>query len=421
MRFTQNKLTPVQAAKVAEILPQHILGSTLGFESQEDIKQGYEIVRAAHLGTSGGELRCLRGILSKIRNMMDDPYRYETKEKIGAVPKSKPRLGDRIVKCTIQQTEVLRDLHDLKGVRWASKTATRTEMLIAEADMPLVVQQLQDLYHEEIVPQQRRIISTVAKKLKLDGKTVTLTTDDNSASNDRLKCLAYVCSRANVPYVDTALTITDMVSMRHADAVISELKQLASMVAGANRICWSLISKLERLRGADQEVVSAAVLNYKLETELMSDEFMQDEPTAQQLMEIELEAVEAETPEKIELSDDGEGEGMNCFFAEESWGELEEYDESAYEDDEDDVDVDWFVYGSIANCLSLMDIPDEDERVHSLDGDDISFADQECRDAWCQEMKRMIEDLVDFDELDQADADRCFNEVLAIENMTSLV
>jgi len=204
--------------------------------------------------------------------------------------------------------------------------------------------------------------------------------------------------------------------MKHADAVISELKQLASMVAGSNRICWSLISKMERLRGADEEVVSAAVMSFRLESELISDDFTNKEPTAQELMEIELETAAPEEVKGIELSDDGEDEGPNCFFADEpEWGEYEE------EDLDDDVELEWFVYGAIANCLSLIDIPDEDERVHSLDGDDISFSNMECRDEWCQEMKGMIEDQVELNELDQADADLCFNEVLAIENMTSLV
>ena len=429
MKYRSSKLSPVQQAKAADILPENTHGCNIFFENADEMQRAYDIVRLAHFGCVGGELRCLRMLLGKLQSMIEDPYKYEMKDKTTR-RLFKPKQGEIAIECTRGQTQYLRDEVTLRGIRWASKHSQKSSFYIKEDKQEDLVSQLQDLWYEDSLPANRRVISTTARKLTVNGSPAKINHDDDVASMDRLKCLTYVLDKIGVEYNETARTVGDMVSMKHAGAIISELKILASMVRGSNRICWSLISKIERLRGVKNQ--QDHWINYQVETALRSNEaelsIDSDGPSAADLQAIEEEmtldlfedepspvavAVEENVIE-VQAEDD---EGPNCFFAEEeSWDEYDEED-----DMDDDLDVAWFVYGAIPNCLSLLEIPDEDERVHSLDGDDISFSDQECRDAWCQEIKGMIEDLVDFDELDQAEADLCFNEVLAIENMTTLV
>ena len=432
MKYRSSKLSPVQQAKAAVILPENTHGCNIFFENADEMQRAYDIVRLAQFGCAGGELRCLRMLLGKLQSMIEDPYRFEMRDKVTR-RLFKPKKGEIAIECTRGQTQYLRDEVTLRGIRWASKHSQKSSFYVKEDKQEDLVSQLQDLWYEDSLPANRRVISTTARKLTVNGSPAKINHDDDVASMDRLKCLTYVLDKIGVEYNGSARTVGDMVSMKHAGDVISELKILASMVRGSNRICWSLISKIERLRGVKNQ--QDQWINYQVETALMSNQaeltFDSDGPSAADLQAIEEEmtldlfeeepqpvavALEENEVQKVEIQADDD-EGPNCFFAEEeSW---DQYDED--DDFEDDVDLEWFVYGSIPNCLSLLEIPDEDERVHSLDGDDISFSSEDNRNAWCQELKGMIEDLVEFDELEQAEADLCFNEVLAIENSSSLV
>jgi len=424
MRFTHpQRLTPVQQSLAAEVIPTNVMGATLVYESKDAMSQSLTTLRSETLGGKAGRLRCLRSIIYRVEQMIENPHGYEHQP----VPTTllrcqKPEANDLVVTCTIQQTQYLRDVMQINEIRWASGSSKKSKFFVQESKIPELVQKMQDMYQDEILPQYRRVISTIAKKLGTVESPVIITSADSAASQDRLNCLAYACQKAGVPFDRHAVQLDKMISTKDLDPILDELKLIAALVAGSSRICWNLISKLERLRG--NVLTETAHAQFALEIELSKD--MMDGPSAWELEEAALyeEEIKEEPPvvepstesevDGIDMTDE-EDDGPNCFFADDQWEQYEETDL----DDEGDEDATWFVYMNISNCLSLLDIAD-DER-YQVDGDDISFKKEVERDEWCEEMRLAIEDLVEFDELDQEGADMCMQEINALDNMTSIL
>lgn len=399
-QYRSTRLTTAQSTLASEVIPGYLNYSTLVYDSADAISACLNVLKAEEVICQKGRLRCLRSIIKKVMHMQANRNSFVV---YGENQIQRANKNDRVIKCTVDQVRYLRDDLKLPVVRWQSLTAAKTCILVAENDVTALVQRLQDAYYDEVVPQHRRMISSVARKIEVDGEPVDIHSDNDVASQDRYNCLKYACMKLDLPFDEHADTIGDMISHRYIDPVITELKTLAALVRGSSKICWSLISKLERLRG-----VKPSYDGYQIEQEVLKNKvILYQEPVV-----VEQETVELDITNQLVDQDES---GPNCFFADTE--DFVNYEDD--EDEDDDIDADWFVYSGIPNLIDALFIEADEDAEYELDGTDISFKDEDARDDWCEEMKQLVESLGE--ELDDVTLDLCFQELLRLQAMASLV
>lgn len=412
MRYRSSRLTPIQATLASEVLPGYTMGASLMFENTQDMQQSMTVLKAEELSSQKGRLRCLRTIILKVEAMIENPYGYEKFEKENQ--REKPLQGDRVISCTASQVALLRGNPDIRYIRWSSSVAKKADFYVSEKDAAPLIQLLQDMYHNEIVPSSRRVLSSVARKVGDENgePRVNIKADPEIASEARMNCLKYVCSKIGIEFNPAAATVADAFSRKHLKDVITELKLLAALVKGSSRMAWSLISKLERMRGG-----TASPESFHLEVAMLQESEIElpeiELPETQTVTQMDVRDIDVvEESLDLGLSVD-EDEGPNCFFADEP------YEEDTWFDDDDEDTPDWFVFSAIPTLVEVIFVEQDEDSMFILEGDDISFKVEADRDDWCHDMKVLVESLAE--EIDDVTLDLCFQEILTLERMVSLV
>lgn len=454
MQFTNNKLTTPQLQIAREFIPHLVVGSSLTFESKIQISSTLDNLRIEKLQLVGGKLRTINCLIRKIELMLKAPEGFERPVSYAAPKKKIQKHSEMAISCTIQQTEWLRDHLSIPHVRWASDIAAKTEMLINRDHQAAVVDHLRQAYAAERIRSRKRIISTVIHKLGGDVRRKSLP----DITSPKRSLLMYVCDVCDVEVNRKATTLKDMIDVEDVPVLCYELRKMGSMVTNTLRVTTQLRESLEAMtlirpkkpqepmkvvaiKEAIMEPTAADLQSIEeFAAEIEQDEISQSEmdelmaemyhdPLAAGMnkkVEVDYSELDHEKPfirspeERYQTWDDTSMEiqpDKDQEWQEDSWGDLEDYDDDAY----DDEDGDPLIISSMVNTIAYFGI-DELQMYGALDWEDeqVIFAEEEDRDAFCDAITHIIDGEIASGKLSGQQQDDVEREVRILSNAMPL-